>query len=515
MDQPIFGPKQQKPDRAVIYIRVSSEEQVENYSLGTQEDICIKEAARRKLTVDQTFREEGRSAKTIKGRPALIQLLEYCRKHKKEIDAVIVYRLDRISRQTSDYLVIRKKLAEYEIGLISATEPTGNSPTEKFVETMLAGFAQMDNDVRGERSKNGLRARFLSGLPTSFVPFGYLNQNGYVIKDPQSFEALKKSWDLMATGTKSLREVAEILTGQGLKVRYRTGREFKVKPQTVQRMFRNKFYTGKVVSKKYNQEVQGQHAPMVTDEQFYQVQGILDGRNNNIAKPLAKKNRDNPDFPLRRIVKCSGCGASLTAGWSKGKKQKFAYYSCQKWCGRGHSVPMKEIEDATTKLLNDVSMTPKALELVGSYLRKTYFQRITTLQKRREQADDELQKLYETRQTLIEKNLSGIYSDDIFKEQNRLLEQKIATIQLTKNDDLITKYNIEDVTLFIQDKFSDLAKTYLNSDLQQKRMLLCSIFPSGLVWNYPGYLNTVINPCYKVIFEGQYEPILDGRNHHS
>ena len=35
-----------------------------------------------------------------------------------------------------------------EIKLISVTEPTGNSPTEKFVERMLAGFAQMDNDVR-------------------------------------------------------------------------------------------------------------------------------------------------------------------------------------------------------------------------------------------------------------------------------------------------------------------------------------------------------------------------------
>ena len=511
MDQSIFGKNQKKTDRAVVYIRVSSEEQVENYSLSTQEDICKKEAARRKLTIDQIFREEGRSAKTIKGRPALIQMLEYCRKHKREIDTVIVYRLDRISRQTSDYLVIRKKLAECEISLISATEPTGNSPTEKFVETMLAGFAQMDNDVRGERAKNGLRARFLSGLPSGFVPLGYLNQNGYVTKDPRSFDKLKSAWDLMATGTKSLREMAKILEEQGLKVQYSTGREFNVKPQTLQRIFRNKFYVGKIISKKYHQEVPGQHVPMITEEQFYQIQAILDGRNVNIAKPLAKKNRDNEDFPLRRIVKCSGCGTSLTAGWSKGKKRKYAYYFCQKWCGKGHSVPMDEIEEATTKLLDTVSMTDKALELTGTYLRKTYYQRVATLQKRRLQADDELRKLYETRQTLIEKNLAGIYSDDIFKEQNRLIEQKIATIQMTKNDDLITKYNIEDVTLFVRDKFKDLAKTYLKSDLQQKRMLLCSIFPSGLVWNYPGYLNTHINACYKSILNINSEPVTLGR----
>ena len=249
------------------------------------------------------------------------------------------------------------------------------------------------------------------------------------------------------------------------------------------------------MSKKYKQEVQGQHTPMITEEQFYRIQAILDGRNVNIAKPFAKKNRDNEDFPLRRIVKCSGCGASLTAGWSKGKMQRYAYYFCQKWCGKGHSVPMEELEDATSKLLDSVSMKDKALELTGTYLRKTYYQRVATLQKRREQADDELKKLYETRQALIEKN-SGIYSDDIFKEQNRILEQKIATIQIAKDDDLITKYNIEDVTVFIREKFKNLAKTYQNSNLQQKRMLLCSIFPSGLVWNYPGYLNTEVNPCY-------------------
>ena len=79
MDQSFFKPKQEKSDHAVVYIRVSSEEQVENYSLATQEDICAKEAARKKLVIDKIFREEGRSAKTIQGRPALIQMLEYCR----------------------------------------------------------------------------------------------------------------------------------------------------------------------------------------------------------------------------------------------------------------------------------------------------------------------------------------------------------------------------------------------------------------------------------------------------
>lgn len=509
MDKSLF-PSPQKADRAVIYIRVSSEEQVENYSLATQEDICLKEAAKRHMGVAEIFREEGRSAKTIQGRPELMRMLDYCRKHKKEIGAVIVYRLDRISRQTSDYLAIRKKLAESEIVLLSASEPTGNSPTEKFVETMLAGFAQMDNDVRGERAKNGLRARFLSGLPTSFAPLGYLNRNGYVTKDPATYDLIQKAWELMATGTKSLSEVASILDKQGVKIHYCSGKEFKVKPQTVQRIFRNKFYAGKVVSRKYNQEVPGQHSPMVTEEQFYRVQAILDGRNVNIDRPLARRNRDNPDFPLRRIVKCGCCGRSLTAGRCQGKRQHYAYYFCQKWCGKG-SVPLDSIEGETLRLLEEISLKPKAAELINTFLRRTYYQRSATLQKRREEADVELRKLYETRQALVEKSLAGVFSDEIFREQNRIIEEKVAAIQAAKSDDMIAKYNIENITLFVGGKLTDLAGTYAGSSLQQKRMLLCSIFPSGLVWGYPGYLNTQFSPYYQVMRNTNDESIKFGR----
>src|SRR3990167_1751949 len=110
--------------RAIIYLRVSTEEQVDNFSLETQEKICTQEAQRRGMEVVQIFKEEGRSAKTITGRPVLLELLEFCRKNKKTLDAVMVYRLDRMSRQLQDYLAIRKRLAEYEISLISASEPT-------------------------------------------------------------------------------------------------------------------------------------------------------------------------------------------------------------------------------------------------------------------------------------------------------------------------------------------------------------------------------------------------------
>ena len=198
--------------KALLYFRVSTEEQVDNFSLDTQEDICKKEAEKRGYQVVEMFREEGRSAKSITGRTTLIQLLEYCRKHKNNVQAVFVYRLDRVSRITADYLAIRKKLAENGVMIISASEPTGDSPTEKLVETILTGFAQLDNDIRSERARNGLKARFLSGMIVSGqVPLGYATKAGYTVKDKKSWDQMKKAWELMATGTKSLQEMADTM----------------------------------------------------------------------------------------------------------------------------------------------------------------------------------------------------------------------------------------------------------------------------------------------------------------
>ena len=94
---------------AVLYLRVSTEEQVENFSLGTQEEICTREAQFKGYKVTKIFKEEGKSAKTIVGRKILIEMLEYCRKNKSEVEAVIIYKTDRLSRQIFDYLIIRKK----------------------------------------------------------------------------------------------------------------------------------------------------------------------------------------------------------------------------------------------------------------------------------------------------------------------------------------------------------------------------------------------------------------------
>lgn len=254
---------------------------------------------------------------------------------------------------------------------------------------------------------------------------------------------------------------------------------------------------GILTSERYPEEVRGQHIPMVTEALFYRVQAVIDGRNTNIHVPLAKRSRDNKEFPLRRLAKCK-CGTPLTGAWSKGKKAKYAYYLCNNRCGMP-SIPVDTLNNGVISLLSTITPTKEALNTFIALLRRTYHQRGAQLHKRREQADIELQKLYELRQSLIQKNLNGVYSDEMFKEQNKLIENQIADIQITKDDVLLAKYNLEAIVTFMQNKFANLGRTYQLSTLSQIRVLLCSIFPSGMVWDYPGLSNTEISPIYQSI----------------
>ena len=92
----------------------------------------------------------------------------------------------------------------------------------------------------------------------------------------------------MGNGSKNLQEMANIMNSWGLYNIY-NNQKFPIKKQLVHRIFTNKFYTGVITSTKYPEEVKGQHTPMITKELYYRVQGILEGRNTNIAVPLAKK----------------------------------------------------------------------------------------------------------------------------------------------------------------------------------------------------------------------------------
>ena len=88
---------------------------------------------------------------------------------------VVVYAVSRLARKQYDHHTIRMMLSKYGISLRSVTEPIDDTPTGKAMEGMLSVFSQLDNDMRSERTKAGMRARLQMGKWSHQAPIGYVN----------------------------------------------------------------------------------------------------------------------------------------------------------------------------------------------------------------------------------------------------------------------------------------------------------------------------------------------------
>src|SRR5258708_3383313 len=123
--------------KAVIYIRVSDQSQIENNSLGTQLKACQNFAEGANLQIVKTFREEGFSAKHIHTRPQMRELLKFCTTKKNNIFRIIVYKMDRWTRNTEEGLATMTLLSKYGVAVVPATEIAEQTPMGNAMRTIL------------------------------------------------------------------------------------------------------------------------------------------------------------------------------------------------------------------------------------------------------------------------------------------------------------------------------------------------------------------------------------------
>ncbi len=147
--------------KSIIYCRVSTKEQAKaRHSLEMQEKACQAYAKRNGYDVLKVFIDKGKSGK-MTARTGLEKLLEFISKdnRKMEIDAIIVYGLDRLSRDLRDHAELDKFLDRTGIGIKSVTENTDETPMGKFMKKLMTGLAELDHDMRSERARNAYWAR--------------------------------------------------------------------------------------------------------------------------------------------------------------------------------------------------------------------------------------------------------------------------------------------------------------------------------------------------------------------
>jgi len=188
--------------KALLYIRVSTMEQVsEGVSLEAQETALIAEAERRGLAFE-VIREQGKSAKSISSRPELVKALEML--DKGEATHLIAHRLDRVSRSVADFstLLTRSSRKGWSLVVLDVDVDT-STPSGEFLVNVMASASQFERRIIGQRTKDALAE---------------LKRQGKSLGRPSvlSKETLLDISEQRSKG-KTLKAIAENLTMKGVK----------------------------------------------------------------------------------------------------------------------------------------------------------------------------------------------------------------------------------------------------------------------------------------------------------
>jgi DNA invertase Pin-like site-specific DNA recombinase len=296
-----------------IYVRVSSEDQVHGTSLATQEEACRRWCAQNDARVVRVFSDQGETAKTA-NRPAFIQLVASARK--RQFDTVLVYKLDRFARQAHDFHVYNAILIGAGVSVVSATEPFSDDPVGRLLQTMLAGIAQFDNEIRSERCRTGMAARALAGYWFTVPPAGMvLNRTeGGMVLEPHPVYApiVQQIIESVAAGeyTDSVRQELPRL---GLAAT-REG---------VHRLVKQPAYAGLVCSELTDHKLVPAKWPGIVPRDTWERAVDALRRSGRPVRPHTTEG-----WPLRSWLRCAECGRGLTGGTSRGHGGRYAYYFC-------------------------------------------------------------------------------------------------------------------------------------------------------------------------------------------
>ena len=201
--------------KAIGYIRVSTEDQArEGVTLDNQRAKIKSYCDLKDLGLVVIVKDAGISAKNL-NRPGAKRVLEMARK--KEVDAVIVYKLDRMFRSTVDALETTKKFDKWGISFHSIQETLDTqSAMGRFFFTLTAALAEMERGIIGERTKAALsHKRAMNEKTGGDVPFGYnLTPTGHLEPNKAEQKAIRLIKRLNAKSY-SLRAICRELEKEG------------------------------------------------------------------------------------------------------------------------------------------------------------------------------------------------------------------------------------------------------------------------------------------------------------
>ena len=297
---------------AVIYARFSSSAQREA-SIEQQIRVCMDYAERTGYNVLQTYSDRAITGRTDR-RPQFLQMIKDARKG--AFSAVIVYALDRFSRDKYDSARYKHELRLSGVRVVSATEPISDNPSGILVESVFEGLAQYYSAELSQKIRRGYEDNAKKCLVAGSVPYGFKRSaDGHYEILPEEAEVVREIFRRVDSG-ETYADICRDLNDRGLRTRH--GAMWN--RSSFNTILRNQRYIGTYISKYHVQE---DAIPQIIEKDlFYRVQTISHEKTGPRRTP-------NGYYSLTGKLFCGLCGDAMTgtSGTSKSGKLCF-YYTC-------------------------------------------------------------------------------------------------------------------------------------------------------------------------------------------
>lgn len=428
----------EKPFTVLLYIRVSTDRQAkEGDSLDEQESELKKFCDYRNFHIRHIYIERGKSGGNTK-RPEYQKLLKDI--SSKKADAIVVKKLDRLSRSLLDFEQLMTMMQNSEVEFISLREnfDTTTAMGKAMLRVALV-FAQLEREQTAERIKDVFAWRAEQGLYNGGTcPFGYDAVSGELIPHKQERKIIEFIFKQFITH-KSTTLVAGDCNMMGFK--RRSGILWD--KREIHKTLKRPVYKGYI---KWNENLfKGVHQPLVSEETFDTVQDIFERRCVNTAK-------NSINGLLKAVFICGRCHNHMRPHYTKKKNGTvYRYYRCASTINNkvkttpctGQYVP---ITTANTRAIDEIVSFSCETELKKIQLKMDRYN--TTIEKGISKIQAEVNVLSATLEQTKQKKeqyLDSLVTKNFSKEERQKINDKIDEFSLTEkqNTAAIYKYQFE------------------------------------------------------------------------
>lgn len=441
------------------YVRVSTENQLENYSIDEQVQRITGYCRAKGWALLKIYTDGGYSGGNTQ-RPGLQQMLQAIRTN--EIDAVVVYKLDRLSRSQKDTLVlIEDEFLAHGVDFVSINENFDTSaPFGRAMIGMLSVFAQLEKDQITERFTMGRIGRSKAGYfhGGGNAPTGYDYVNGELIVNEYQAAQVREIYDGFLAG-KSINAI-----WRDMEKKY--GGSWSA--TKIRNILRNSVYIGKV--KFADVEYEGQHQPILSEEKYREAQRLLSPEVRLIRGP--QKTPFRAETLLSGLIYCGRCGARYC-----GNHGYYKCYSRAKCCAKYVVDPNCKNENWEIEALDR--------EIVGAIKGIASNSRLLTRAAKssdspepavnRKSAEKRIREIDAQTEKLIDLYQVGtIPMEAVTKRVNELALEKGILSQQIQN----TEPTAEERKAAFEDSLSRFLASFDTAPLETQRLLIASLVQS-------------------------------------